>query len=53
MKDMSTFDTIRIEKICAALTRHWFRKRLPCIGVRYSVCRFCGKLIREEVGKRA
>jgi hypothetical protein len=53
MKDMSTFDTIRIEKICAALTGHRFRKRLPCIGVRYSVCRFCGKLIREEVHQRS
>lgn len=50
---MSTFETLRIEKICAALTRHRFRRRLPCIGARYSVCRFCGKLIREEVAKRA
>ena len=35
------------EKICAKLTRHRFRKKLPCIGRRYSVCRCCGKLIRE------
>lgn len=38
-----------LEAICATLTRRRFRKKLPCVGARYSVCRFCGKLIREEV----
>lgn len=41
------------EKLCTALTLHRFQKKLPCIGHRYSVCRCCGKLIREEVHKRA
>ena len=37
-----------LENICAKLTTHHrFLKKLPCIGSRYSVCRCCGKLIRE------
>lgn len=44
---------IDIEKLCAALTRHRFRKKLPCIGHQYSVCRCCGKLISEEAKQRA
>lgn len=36
-----------VELICAKLTHHRFRKILPSIGARYSVCRCCGKLIRE------
>lgn len=44
---------MNFEILCAKLTGHRFRKKLPCIGARYSVCRCCGKLMREEVCKRA
>lgn len=39
---------MNLVKICAILTRHRFRKKIPCIGVGYSLCRCCGKLIRED-----
>ena len=44
---------MNLVKICAVLTRHRFRKKIPCVGVGYSLCRCCGKLIMEGCdGKR-